>query len=224
MKPELIQSFESFNQSIDKLNLMDELLDSSIKTKLLEIEDLNYGADLRQKGSEVFKMWLEDLLDRNVNSMADLVSNGLSYVIDDQDLTFSIKQEPKYNKISMSFLMTQDGHEGNPMLSYGGGAVLVASLILRLAIMARLNMANLLILDEPLNALAAKYIGNAGAFIRQLCEKTGINILMVTHVESFLDYAHTAYEASSVVVGEKDGHSVSCLKLVPYEVSRTPSL
>lgn len=220
MNPELSREFEALTKSVDKISSYNEFLSADIKSRSDLVSQHDYQANLHQQGSEVLKSWLESLLDQNVNSMAELVSNGLAYIIDDQNIQFSIKQEPKYNKISMSFVMTKDGHEGDPMDSYGGGAVLVSSLILRLAIMARLNMANLLIMDEPLNALAQKYVPNCGAFIRQLSEKTGINILMVTHNESLLDYAHTSYEGSSQSLGERDGHSVSRMQLTPYEVLR----
>lgn len=220
MSPEHIREFDEFEKAVDKLSAYDEFLTTDLEAKTALVEHNNYQAVLHQSGSEVLKSWLENLLDQNVNSMADLVSNGLGYIIDDQDIRFSIKQEPKYNKISMRFVMSKDGYEGDPMDSYGGGAVLVSSFILRLAIMARLNMANLLIMDEPLNALAVKYIPNCGAFIRQLSEKTGINILMVTHNDEFLNYAHTSYEGSTEVVGVRDGHTVSRLRLDPYEVVR----
>lgn len=85
------------------------------------------------------------------------------------------------------------------MASFGGGAVLVASLVLRLAIMSRLGMGNLLLLDESMGMLANRYVPAAAAFMRQLSEQTGINILMVTHNEEFLNHAHTAYE------GRKEG-------------------
>lgn len=57
-------------------------------------------------------------------------------------------------------------------------------------------MGNLLLLDESMHALANKYVPAAAAFMRQLSEQTGINILMVTHNEEFLCHSHTAYEGT----------------------------
>lgn len=213
MNSELSKNFDLFDRHIDKLDSFNEYLESSIKSKNDMLDQYISRSGLYQKCSEIIKTWLEDMLDKNVNSIAELVSNGLDHVIDDQQIQFSIKQEPKYNKISMRFVMSKDGHEGDPMDSYGGGAVHISSLILRLAIMSRLNMANLMILDESLNALAAKYIPNCGEFIKQLSEKTGINILMVTHSPEFLNCAHTSYEGNSVSLGVKDGHEVHKLEL-----------
>jgi DNA repair exonuclease SbcCD ATPase subunit len=155
---------------------------------------LEYRAELFQKCSDIFKAWLEDLLEKNVGSMGKLVTNGLRHIIHDQNLTFKLMQEMKFNRISMKFLIEDDGVEGDPMASFGGGAVLISSFILRLAIISRLGMGNLLLLDESMHALANKYVPDAASFMRQLAERTGVNILMVTHNEEFLDHAHVSYE------------------------------
>ena len=151
-------------------------------------------ADLLQHSADVFKEWLDDSLRQNVGAIGDLVTTGLRHIIYDQKLIFKIKQEMKFNRLSMRFVIEDEGVEGDPMASFGGGAVLTASLILRLAIMSRLGMGNLLLLDESMHALANKYVPAAASFMRQLSEQTGINILMVTHNEEFLTHAHTAYE------------------------------
>ncbi len=95
----------------------------------------------------------------------------------------------------MKFVVEHDGNEGDPLQSFGGGAACVISLVLRLAVMARLDMGNVLLLDESMAALANAYVPNAGQFMKQLAEQTGINILMVTHNPEFLRLSHLAYEA-----------------------------
>lgn len=179
-------------------------LESEVSRHKAELEKSEQDSRVYQMCQEVFKNWLEDLLDKNVQSISDLATSGLRHVIDDQDLKFSIKQEHKNNRIHMKTILEEvsaggETIEGDPMTSYGGGAVVLISLVLRLSIMARLNMGNLLILDESMVALANAYVPNAGSFIRSLSEQTGVNILMVTHNPEYLQYAHMAYE------GVKDG-------------------
>jgi len=166
------------------------------------VASLKYDAELQQKSSEVIKSWLDDMLRSNVDSIASLATSGLRHIVHDYELSFHIKQELKYNRVSMSFVIEDGGVEGDPMSSFGGGAVLVASLILRLAIMSRMNMGNLLLLDETMFALANRYIPAAADFMRKLSEETGVNIFMVTHNEEFMSNAHTAYEGFSVLAEE----------------------
>ncbi len=157
-----------------------------------------YRSDVYQKCSEIFKKWLEDSLERNVGSMAELVTSGLRHVIPDQEITFKIKQDMRNNRVSMRFVLEQDGVEGDPLSSFGGGAANVISLVLRLSVMSRMGMGNLLILDEAMDAVWSGYVPNAAAFMRELSERTGVNILMVTHNSEFVHGAHVAYE------GDKD--------------------
>ncbi len=163
------------------------------------IEGSRYKADLNQKASEVIKSWLEEMLRANVDSMADLVTTALRHIIHDQHLTFKIIQEPKYNRLAMRFVIEENGVEADPMAAFGGGPAVVASLVLRIAVMSRLKMSDLLLLDESMSALANKYVPAAADFMKQLSEETGINIFMVTHNEEFMSNASLAYEGYTEV-------------------------
>jgi len=190
----LESKFHNISRKLDKLNAYQSLLSNRLAKASIESQDHKYKSELYLKCSTIFKRWLEDSIERNVESISELTTTGLNYIIHDQPLKFLIKQEQKNNRISMKFALEQDGFEGDPLCSYGGGAAVVISLILRLSIMQRLGLGNLLILDESMVALANTYVPNAASFIRQLSEKTGVNILMVTHNPEFLNGAHTAYE------------------------------
>lgn len=199
MKKELEDKFAKVVDDVHSLSVVRQLVRDQMSLCERDADGLRYDADVFQNCADVFKAWLEDLLEKNVGSMGDLVTSGLQHIINDQDLTFRFDQEMKFNRLSMKFIMGDGDIEGDPTASFGGGAVLTASFILRIAIMSRLGMGNLLLLDESMHALANKYVPAAGSFMRQLSERTGINILMVTHNEEFSDHAHTSYE------GWKDG-------------------
>jgi hypothetical protein len=196
------ERFEKLRHSSIRLESYRDLLKNQYSKLEADEEKAKYSSELHQKCVEIFKRWLEDALDKNVHAMAELATSGLRHVISDQKLTFKIKQEMKYNRLSMKFILEQeraDGViiEGEPTGSYGGGAVVIISLVLRLAVMARMRMANLLLLDESMVALANAYVPACAEFMRQLSEQTGINILMVTHNPEFISHANIAYEAYS---------------------------
>lgn len=194
MNQNLSNRFDTFKKSVLKVSTHESILDSQAKNLEDEVEKAKYKSELYVKCSEIFKKWLEDSITKNVDSISDLATTGLKFIIQDQDLKFSIKQEAKYNRISMKFIVEQDGVEGDPLDSYGGGAAVIISLILRIAIMQKMGMCDLLILDESMVALANAYVPFAASFMRQLSEQTGVNILMVTHNPEFVMSAHTAYE------------------------------
>src|SRR5580693_10239468 len=116
------ERLRQLKDGISKLGTYRDILQSQVNFIEREELDLSYKADLHQKCSEIFKTWLEDSMKRNVDSMAQLATTGLQHVIHDQKLVFQIKQEPKYNRLAMRFILEKDGVEGDPIQSYGGGA------------------------------------------------------------------------------------------------------
>lgn len=190
---------KQLKEDVSRLKAHRDILVSQAFSSDAAEKDFRYRADLHQKCTEIFKTWLEDSLNKNVNSISQLATTGLRHVLGDQELSFHIRQDPQKNRLSMRFVVEEDGNEGDPLASFGGGAAVVISLVLRLAVMARMNMGNLLLLDESMAALWNGYVPSCAEFMRQLSEQTGINILMVTHNPEFISNAHVAYE------GHKDG-------------------
>ncbi len=204
MNISMADRLKKLSDDTKRINMYKEIIQNRILSLESEEKGLLYKADLYQKCSEIFKNWLEESMKQNIDSISELATTGLKHVIHDQRLSFNIKQEHRVNRLNMRFILEEDGVEGDPLSSFGGGAAVVISLVLRLAVMARMKMANLLLLDESMVALANEYVPSAAAFMRQLAEETGFNILMVTHNPEFLNHAHIAYE------GFKEN---GCLKL-----------
>lgn len=188
------ERLESVKDGIRRLSVYRDMVRRQAASAEADEAKLRYRAELHQKCSELFKTWLEDSMEKNVHSISELATSGLQHVIHDQDITFSIKQEPKYNRLAMRFVLEQNGVEGDPLASFGGGTAVLISFVLRLAVMTRMKMGNLLLLDESMASLANAYVPSAASFMRELAEKTGVNILMVTHNPEFLSQAHVAYE------------------------------
>lgn len=203
MSPDLQNRLDLIRENVRRLSVYGDILRSQISDSETKDHGLRYHIELRQKEIEILKSWLEDSVHKNIDSISELATTGLRHVINDQEISFKICPESKNNRLSMRFVVEQDGVEGDPINSFGGGAAVVISFVLRMAVMARMNMSNLLLLDESMFALANAYVPSCGSFMRELAERTGVNILMVTHNNEFLNHAHVAYE----------GHKDEFLKL-----------
>ena len=68
------------------------------------------------------------------------------------------------------------------------------------ALMARAiaRKPDLLVLDETFAHVSEEYLEPLGQFLRQVVDRTGVQILLVTHQDTFLDYADKAYKFSAV--------------------------
>jgi DNA repair exonuclease SbcCD ATPase subunit len=194
---------DALKRNLSRIELYREMKEADLKRVTSDLNEARKKVDLYAKCTEIFKSWLESSIEQNVNSIAELATEGLRHIIHDQDLRFHIKQEHKNNRLWMRFIIESDGSEGDPLTSFGGGAAMICSLVLRIAMMKRLGMCNLLLLDETMVAVSNAYVPMTAEFMRKLSEKTGINILMVTHNQEFVENSHVAYE----------GHKTDSLRL-----------
>lgn len=143
----------------------------------------------------LFRHMLQLYVYSYAESFGDVITEGLQSVFADQDLTFRIDVIEKRGKIHVQFVTTHNGIEGDVLQSFGGGVSAIQSLLLRVMVLLRAGLAPYLFLDESLAALSKEYVPSAGEFLRALCHELGVNILLVTHQQDFLDYADRAYRA-----------------------------
>lgn len=179
------------------LTLRDQLA-SELVEKESEITALSTRAEKLTKVGELLRALMDKLVLDQVRSIEGIVTEGLRSIFHDQALAFEADVGQKYNKVTIDFLLKQGTDEsairGNPIESFGGGPTSVASLILRLLALLRLKKWPLLLLDETLAAVSDEYSDQAGRFLRKLAETTGIDLLMITHKQSYLDHAANAYQ------------------------------
>ncbi len=167
-----------------------------------DITSLSYQVELRNKENEIIKSWIDRSMAVSLESTSDIVTAGLSSVINDQDLKFRIDSDVKAGKVVMKCMLEQTHGEskieGDPVMSYGGGAATIISTILRLMIMQKMSMVPLLLLDESLVAVANQYVPGLASFLKSVSKSMGVDILMVTHNHEFMAAADTAYTAVKV--------------------------
>ena len=77
--------------------------------------------------------------------------------------------------------------------SHGGGLSQVVSFLLRVVIVALGGGRRTLILDEPFGHLSSRYLPRLAEFVRQLCERHDIQIIMVSHEAEMAEVATHAY-------------------------------
>src|SRR5271157_5547242 len=108
MTPEFVARYQQFKSNLTSLHTYQSILASHLKTLEQEEKDARYKIELYAKGAEVIKQWLDDSLKTNVDSMAELATMALRHIMFDQELTFRIKQELKYNRISIKFTLEEE--------------------------------------------------------------------------------------------------------------------
>lgn len=184
-----------------RLQVLRDQLVAERQAKEAEIAQLGDDLERLTKVGELFRTLMDRMVLGQVRSIESVVTEGLAAIFADQQLSFEADVGQRYNKISIDFFIRQGQQDtvevrGHPLESFGGGPASVASLILRLLAILRLRKWPLILLDETLAAVSDEYTDAAGRFLRKLAESSGIDLLMITHKQSYLDHANAAYHGS----------------------------
>ncbi len=132
-----------------------------------------------------------------------LVTHGLRSIFD-ADMTFHISQKKVGQQVAMDFTITSlvNGElvETSIMDARGGGVAATAGFLLRLLflLLKKDSARPTLVLDESFAQLSTGYAERLALFLRELVDKTGVQIILVTHSTVFSETADTTYEFSLV--------------------------
>lgn len=133
-----------------------------------------------------------------VRAIESLQSEGVRAVFNDQDISVRADVEVARGKVNVSLVTTQrkengDVIEGMALDGFGGAVSTVQGILLRLAILFRRGLRPVLFLDETLPAFDDRYVHNMAAFLKTLCKRMGVDILLVTHNPALVDAGDRAY-------------------------------
>ncbi len=130
-----------------------------------------------------------------IGKIESIVSDGLRRVFDDPTLTLVVEKKSGARGNTYSLLVSKDGGEPyDPMKSYGGGVVNVASFLLRLILIKRFKLAKLLVLDEQFNNVSTQYLPNVSALLHTMVDHYGYTILAISHQPILASAANKIYQ------------------------------
>lgn len=174
------------------------------KALLAEIENLNQVVDLHEQAAHILTAIGETRQDTAQRAIESLVSQGLSTIFDEQ-LSFHLVQGVRAKAPVVDFVIRSaldDGTivETDVLTARGGGLAAVVGFLLRLVILllSRDRQDTVLFLDETFAHVSADYLPRLIEFLKDLVAKTGVQIVMVTHEESFQEAADVVYHLKLV--------------------------
>lgn len=193
-----------------RLTALRDRLGSELQSKKDEVQELDGLIERLAKVGELFRLLLDQMVDKQVRAVEDIVTEGLQTIFHDQVLSFEAEVGHKYNRTHIEFYIREGSkadplsHRGRPLEAFGGGPSCIAGLTLRTLAVLRLKLWPFLALDEALGAVSPEYVEHTGRFLNSLAEKMGIDILIITQVREYAEYANIAYRCSQAI-NEDDG-------------------
>ncbi len=130
-------------------------------------------------------------------TIEQLVTKGLRAIFHD-DLSFHLVPVVRGNRPEVDFIVRShlDGQAvDTPVMdARGGGLAAIIGFLLRLVVLLlSAGRDTTLFLDETFAHLSADYEQRLAEFLKDLVDQTGVQVVMVTHSEAFLDLADRRY-------------------------------
>jgi DNA repair exonuclease SbcCD ATPase subunit len=172
---------------------------------LAEVVELSSDIQVHERATILLNSIGEEKQYAAQEAIEQLVTRGLQTIFD-ESLTFHILQDVKAKRAEVSFVVRTtltDGTvtETDVMDSRGGGLAATVGFLLRLTVMLLRTDAqadNILILDETFAHVSDEYIPGLKEFLRKVVDRTGVQILMITHQPAFEEVADKVYRLSLV--------------------------
>jgi DNA repair exonuclease SbcCD ATPase subunit len=158
---------------------------SNIEQQLIELKE-NYEASLKARAliQDVGKQ-TQQQLEYHISS---IVTTAIMSVFE-EDIEFKVEFVERRGKTECDFWFVKDGEKMNPVFSSGGGLLDITSFALRISFWHLNQNRNVMIFDEPMRFLSKELVPKAVEMVRMLSEKLGIQFIIVSHIENFVEGA-----------------------------------
>lgn len=126
--------------------------------------------------------------------ISELVSLALQSVFE-RDYKLTLSYETKREKTEVYFFLEEDGRLVDPLYGCGGGVIDIISFALRISLHSLSNKTDkVIILDEPFRFLSSDLQSKAGEMLKELSEKLGLQVIMVSHIKPLIEQSDHVFE------------------------------
>jgi hypothetical protein len=156
------------------------------------------NAELYELANAVLTSVADEEQARVVLALEQLVTRGLQVVFDDS-LSFHVVTSVRSSRAEVDFVVRTTLPDADPIDTpvidaRGGGLAAVVGFMMRVVVVLLTPGARrLFVLDESFGNVSAEYEGRLAEFIRQLCERAGVQVILVTHSDAYSDFADRHY-------------------------------
>lgn len=197
-------TLKSLCQEIKEYQVEEGLLKQQLQTAIQKVQSAEKRKDSIAK-AQVFLQTVAAKTQATVEErLSKLVTSALHTIYPENPYNFVIRFIKKRNTTECNLLFEKNGEEFNPLEESGGGPIDVASIALLVSFIMTEKKAPILFLDEPAKNLSRYRVGLMSKFLKSICEKLGLQIIIVTHIEELIKDADNAIEiVNGTVRGEE---------------------
>lgn len=165
-----------------------------------EVARLRALAEVQEKASILLASLGEERQESARRQVEELVTRALQ-VIFSSELSFHMVQSVRAGRAEVDFMIrsVQGAQvvETPVMEARGGGMAAVVGFVLRLVVLLLTPGARrFLALDESFAHVSASYEPRVAEFLREVADRAGVQLLLITHSDAYSDQADVRYRLS----------------------------
>ncbi len=186
---------------LDRKRTENRILEEQISEKQTTLKTLSEQLGIGQEAL----LFLEEIANSRRNTVKEklekIVTEAVHLIYGDTysvDFEYSTKNNRSCLEIKL-VKQTPKGDVRRDMDGFGGGVSDTISVPLRLMILlASKQTDKVCVLDEPYKHIDTERIDLVAQFIREVCLRLGVQVIMLSHHETMQDYAETMYSIKDV--------------------------
>lgn len=170
-----------------------------------EAKELEAAAE---EAGRLLAKFSDERQERVVSAIESIASAGITSVFG-TEMALHLRQTVRARRVEIDVTVSSDGLETSVLEARGGGLAAVVAFLLRVTVLLLTNDARrLIVADESFAHLSAEYAPRMATFLREMCERTDTQCILVTHDESFVEAADVVVR----MVGSGDGTAAEVVK------------
>lgn len=189
----LDQRRSAFNRRVGQA----QSLAGNLSAARSEVEELSRKIETLDQISALLAGYADEQQAKVQGSIETIVTTGLRTIFD-EDLALRIENRMNGRRPEVQFILASrlgdETLETSILDARGGGVAAVAGFLIQ-AVMALLtpNVRPVLFLDETFGQLSEGYLDPLAAFIKELVDRSDLQVVLVTHSDVFSSHADTTY-------------------------------
>lgn len=186
------------------LFLLAEEKDKETKVVEASIETADQLAILQKQAMTLLQQAADKVQSDIKQALTSLCTAALRDVFPEKNCTFEVDFVTTKSTTNLEMYIVENGVRYDPLESRGHGMADILCFALRVSLLClKPDVRKVILLDEPFKQVSEEYRHRAIAFVKEVSIRTGIQIIMVTHIKEFAEYADKVLSVSYV-----DGKSV----------------
>lgn len=169
-----------------------------IEDKSKKLESLNELVKNTRFSVDYLDTLIKEESGKFIKRLNGVLDYGIKTVFDDCEYSIEIRVSENDKATIHLVYDSENGDKIEPNVQQcGGGIRTVVGILAQVYFIFFYKVEPIIFIDEGLSQLSSRYVPNLMSLIKELADKNGLKILLITHDDRFLQYATQCYEVDN---------------------------